>query len=81
MKEKQDGRHYFQLRFPVQHTQGAGDAMMIIKETAYAKINLGLDVLGLRPDKYHEVAMVMQSVGLADTLTISENPTTGSDLR
>jgi 4-diphosphocytidyl-2-C-methyl-D-erythritol kinase len=48
--------------------------MMIIKETAYAKINLGLDVLGLRPDKYHEVAMVMQSVGLADTLTISENP-------
>ena len=48
--------------------------MMSIKETAYAKINLGLDVLGLRPDKYHEVAMVMQSVGLADTLTISENP-------
>ena len=47
---------------------------MSIKETAYAKINLGLDVLGLRPDKYHEVAMVMQSVGLADTLTISENP-------
>ena len=46
---------------------------MSIKETAYAKINLGLDVLGLRPDKYHEVAMVMQSVGLADTLTISEN--------
>ena len=47
---------------------------MTITETAYAKINLGLDVLGLRPDKYHEVAMVMQSVGLADTLTFTSQP-------
>ncbi len=43
---------------------------MIIKETAYAKINLGLDILGFRADKYHEVAMVMQSVGLTDELTL-----------
>ena len=47
---------------------------MTITETAYAKINLGLDVLGLRPDKYHEVAMVMQSVCLADTLTFTSQP-------
>ncbi|MCM1026349.1 MAG: 4-(cytidine 5'-diphospho)-2-C-methyl-D-erythritol kinase [Roseburia sp.] len=37
---------------------------------AYAKINLGLDVLRRRPDGYHEVSMVMQSVGLWDELTL-----------
>lgn len=47
---------------------------MKLTETGYAKINLGLDVLGLRPDKYHEVAMVMQTVSLADTVTITEAP-------
>ncbi len=35
---------------------------------AYAKINLTLDVLGRRPDGYHELASVMQTVSLADTL-------------
>lgn len=39
---------------------------------AYAKINLALDVLGKRPDGYHEVAMVMQAVSLADTITLTE---------
>lgn len=43
-----------------------------IFETAYAKINLGLDVLGKRPDGYHEVRMVMQSIGLSDTVEIEE---------
>ena len=33
-----------------------------IKEKAYAKINLGLDVLRRREDGYHEVKMVMQSM-------------------
>ena len=47
---------------------------MKLVETGYAKINLGLDVLGLRPDKYHEVAMVMQTVSLADTVTITDAP-------
>lgn len=44
-----------------------------ITETAYAKINLGLDVLGKRPDGYHEVCMVMQSVSLADTVTLEQH--------
>ncbi len=35
---------------------------------AYAKINLGLDVVGRRGDGYHLVKMVMQSVGLSDLL-------------
>ena len=37
---------------------------------AHAKINLGLDVIGKRPDGYHEVQMIMQSVGLCDLLTL-----------
>lgn len=42
-----------------------------IKEVAYAKINLGLDILGKRADGYHEVSMIMQSVGLSDEIVIS----------
>ncbi len=47
--------------------------MEIITETAYAKINLGLDVLGKRADGYHEVRMVMQSISLADTVVLEEH--------
>ena len=36
---------------------------------AYAKINLGLDVVRRRADGYHEVRMIMQSVKLFDKLT------------
>ncbi|MBR1691993.1 MAG: 4-(cytidine 5'-diphospho)-2-C-methyl-D-erythritol kinase [Lachnospiraceae bacterium] len=36
---------------------------------AYGKINLGLDVLRKRPDGYHDVRMIMQTVDLCDTLT------------
>lgn len=46
--------------------------MKQIKETAYAKINLGLDILGKREDGYHEVSMIMQSVGLSDEVVISK---------
>ncbi|MDM7935933.1 MAG: 4-(cytidine 5'-diphospho)-2-C-methyl-D-erythritol kinase [Cyanobium sp. CZS 48M] len=38
---------------------------------APAKINLHLEVLGLRADGFHELAMVMQSLDLADELTIA----------
>lgn len=46
---------------------------MEIKLKAPAKINLSLDVLGKRPDGYHELATVMQTVGLYDTVTLSDN--------
>jgi len=36
---------------------------------APAKINLHLEVLGLRPDGYHELAMLMQSLDLCDRLS------------
>jgi len=36
---------------------------------AYAKINLTLDVLAKRPDGYHEISTILQTISLADTLT------------
>jgi 4-diphosphocytidyl-2-C-methyl-D-erythritol kinase len=38
---------------------------------APAKINLHLEVLGLRPDGFHELAMLMHSLDLADALRLS----------
>lgn len=37
---------------------------------AYGKINLGLDVLRKREDGYHEVCMIMQTVGLYDRIDL-----------
>ena len=39
---------------------------------ANAKINLTLDILNKRADGYHEVAMVMQAVGLFDTIHLTQ---------
>lgn len=41
---------------------------MAVTLKAHAKINLTLDVLSRRSDGYHEVEMIMQSIGLHDTL-------------
>lgn len=46
--------------------------MRELKLAARAKINLTLDVLNRRADGYHEVAMLMQSIDLADTIYLSE---------
>lgn len=40
----------------------------MLEIAGYAKINLTLDILGLRPDGYHEVEMIMQSIKLHDRL-------------
>ena len=45
----------------------------MIKIEGNAKINLTLDILGKRPDGYHEVAMVMQSIGLHDTIEMEKS--------
>ena len=51
---------------------------------ARAKLNLTLDVLGKRPDGYHDLRMVMQSVDLCDHLTLTcaetEEITVGTNL-
>ncbi|MCD7796625.1 MAG: 4-(cytidine 5'-diphospho)-2-C-methyl-D-erythritol kinase [Clostridiales bacterium] len=38
---------------------------------AYAKINLMLDIISRRGDGYHDLFMIMQSIGLYDTITVS----------
>ena len=40
---------------------------------APAKINLYLEIIGDRPDGYHELAMILQSIALADRLTLRAN--------
>ena len=44
---------------------------------APAKINLGLWVKHKRPDGYHELASIMQSITLSDIITINENTEPG----
>ena len=45
--------------------------MISVKENAYAKINLYLDVLSKRDDGFHEVKTVMHTVSLCDEVTVS----------
>ncbi|MBF2058208.1 MAG: 4-(cytidine 5'-diphospho)-2-C-methyl-D-erythritol kinase [Cyanobacterium sp. T60_A2020_053] len=40
---------------------------------APAKINLHLEIIGQRPDNYHELVMVMQSINLGDVVDIRAN--------
>ena len=48
---------------------------------APAKINLHLEVLGLRDDGFHELSMVMQTLDLADELTVESSPAGQVSLR
>lgn len=47
---------------------------------AFAKINLGLKILGKRPDEYHEIRTVYQTITLHDRLEVSLSRS-GSDVR
>ena len=49
--------------------------MTTVRLRAPAKLNLTLEVLGRRPDGYHEVRMVLQAVDLADRLELEEAET------
>lgn len=44
-----------------------------MKIQANAKINLTLDIIGRRPDGYHDLVMIMQSVGLHDNVEVNLN--------
>lgn len=48
-----------------------GQRPVVLRETAYGKLNLTLDILGKRPDGYHDLEMVMISVDLADELELT----------
>ena len=52
-----------------------------IQLKALAKINLGLDVLRRREDGYHEVKMIMQTIGLHDDLEIRKTKTSGIQVK
>lgn len=51
--------------------------MNALTEPACAKLNLTLDVLGRRPDGYHDLRMVMVSVSLCDEVTLTRTNGTG----
>lgn len=52
-----------------------------IQLKALAKINLGLDVLRRREDGYHDVKMIMQTIGLHDDLEIRKTKTPGIQVK
>jgi 4-diphosphocytidyl-2-C-methyl-D-erythritol kinase len=53
------------------HAQRAQISGNVCFVRAYAKINLTLDISGRRADGYHELATVMQTVDLYDTLCLT----------
>ena len=44
---------------------------------AYGKVNLGLDVVKRREDGYHEVRMIMQTVGIYDRIDLTRREQPG----
>lgn len=50
-----------------------------VARNACAKINLGLDVVGVREDGYHLLRMIMQQIDLYDTLTFTASDPAGTE--
>lgn len=46
--------------------------MKTLRIKAAAKLNFSLDILGIRPDGYHEMDMVMQTIDLFDDVELSK---------
>ena len=55
--------------------------MRSIKMYSRAKINLTLDVLRKRPDNYHDVKMIMQTLKLCDEIEIEETKNNKIDIK
>ena len=54
--------------------RAAGDPGRSVRIEARAKLNLGLAVGPRRPDGFHELATIFQSISLADTLIARPRP-------
>ena len=52
-----------------------GDEAMKVTLKANAKINLLLDVTGIKKNGYHSLFTIMQSISLGDTITVEKNNT------
>jgi len=48
--------------------------MRALRLVSYAKVNLGLEVLGVRQDGYHELRTIFQTIDLHDDLVIRPRP-------
>ncbi len=55
--------------------------MQSIRMSAFAKVNLRLDVLGRRADGYHELRTIFQSITLHDTLQLERRRKPGVELK
>ncbi len=54
--------------------------LTMIKVKSHAKLNISLEVISTRDDRYHNIATVIQSVGLFDELIFSQSVTQGIDV-
>src|SRR5262252_7606281 len=55
--------------------------MSEVRVPAFAKINLRLQVLGKRPDNFHELRTIFQTISLKDQLRLSTRRKPGIELR
>jgi 4-diphosphocytidyl-2-C-methyl-D-erythritol kinase len=51
-----------------------------VRLPAFAKVNLHLQAIGRRPDGYHELRTIFQTISLSDTLNLSISPQRGIHL-
>src|SRR5258708_12927215 len=51
--------------------------MREIRIPAFAKVNLRLDILGKRPDTYHELRTIFQTISLHDELKLRSSKASG----
>ena len=52
----------------------------LVRATAPAKLNLGLAIVGRRPDGFHELCSVFQTISLCDRLILRSGRSGGDDL-
>src|SRR6266568_2424981 len=55
--------------------------MSEVRIPALAKVNLRLEVLGKRPDGFHELRTIFQSISLKDELRLQSTRKSGIELR